>query len=251
MRHPYRTHEIVAAAVSAAMLMFFFGVAELAPDRLESMIGEDGPIENWSAIFFGISCVGFIVFARRSAHLRENGGWAYFFTLSWALLMFVFVGEEISWGQRIFGIETPAALDAINKQGETNIHNIAFVDSFLGGQYRYLSIMMFATGLLFPLAAATRVGQSLVQRYSFPVAPLGYAIAFVGAYAFGKYYMAVGGNFRTEVRELMMGVAMTLFAWHGALWPEDLFRLRAGAKRARSAESESLEAAPDTEPSAA
>lgn len=32
--------------------------------------------------------------------------------------------EEISWGQRLFGWETPAAWAALNHQGETNLHNL-------------------------------------------------------------------------------------------------------------------------------
>jgi len=32
--------------------------------------------------------------------------------------------EEISWGQRIFGWETPGWMSKINIQNETNIHNI-------------------------------------------------------------------------------------------------------------------------------
>jgi len=40
----------------------------------------------------------------------------------------VFVtGEEISWGQRIFGWSTPESLRAINRQGETTLHNIRTV----------------------------------------------------------------------------------------------------------------------------
>lgn len=34
------------------------------------------------------------------------------------------VGEEISWGQRIFGIESPAFFKSFNSQQETNIHNL-------------------------------------------------------------------------------------------------------------------------------
>ncbi|MCL2038202.1 hypothetical protein FWG95_04370 [Candidatus Saccharibacteria bacterium] len=44
------------------------------------------------------------------------------------LLIFVLImmaGEELSWGQRIFGWETPADYAQINKQGETNLHNLA------------------------------------------------------------------------------------------------------------------------------
>ena len=34
------------------------------------------------------------------------------------------VGEEISWGQRLFGFETPEFLRTVNTQNEFNIHNI-------------------------------------------------------------------------------------------------------------------------------
>lgn len=37
---------------------------------------------------------------------------------------FFLAGEEISWGQRVIGIETPAALAEANQQSETNLHNI-------------------------------------------------------------------------------------------------------------------------------
>ncbi len=40
------------------------------------------------------------------------------------LVLIVMIGEEISWGQRIFGWETPADYAVINKQGETNLHNL-------------------------------------------------------------------------------------------------------------------------------
>ena len=42
-------------------------------------------------------------------------------------LMAIFIaGEEISWGQRIFGWQTPEALAELNRQGETNLHNTPF-----------------------------------------------------------------------------------------------------------------------------
>ena len=34
--------------------------------------------------------------------------------------------EEISWGQRIFDIDTPEALKEVNVQKEINIHNLVF-----------------------------------------------------------------------------------------------------------------------------
>ncbi len=45
--------------------------------------------------------------------------------------MFLVAGEEISWGQRIFGWGTPSAISVINNQGETNVHNILEVQNAL------------------------------------------------------------------------------------------------------------------------
>lgn len=45
-----------------------------------------------------------------------------FFSLL-ALACFYVAGEEISWGQRLFDIQTPDFFDQHNLQGETNLHN--------------------------------------------------------------------------------------------------------------------------------
>jgi hypothetical protein len=45
-----------------------------------------------------------------------------------AIGAFLVAGEEISWGQRIFGVETPEELEALNRQGEIGAHNISSVE---------------------------------------------------------------------------------------------------------------------------
>ena len=41
---------------------------------------------------------------------------------------FFVAGEEISWGQRVFGVETPEDLEALNRQGEIGAHNVSSVE---------------------------------------------------------------------------------------------------------------------------
>jgi hypothetical protein len=41
-----------------------------------------------------------------------------------ALFALVIVGEEIAWGQRLLGLETPEVLAEVNKQDEITFHNI-------------------------------------------------------------------------------------------------------------------------------
>ena len=44
-----------------------------------------------------------------------------------AILMFLAAGEELSWGQRIFGAKTPAWFADRNIQKEINLHNLDFL----------------------------------------------------------------------------------------------------------------------------
>ena len=207
-----------------AVLVFVF-LAEFDPVLIRKFGVEDGPVETLSAIFFGLASLGFCIAAYRSEYLR-GGKWPkYLMIASWALLMFVFMGEEISWGQRILGIATPEALREVNLQDETNIHNIEVLNTFLGGKYRYLSIMMLTTGLLLPVFVLFEFGRKTIQRFAFPVAPLYLAPLFVGAYAFGQYYYPSFSNDATEVREFLMSVGMVAFASIGALSPCVLFRV--------------------------
>lgn len=41
-----------------------------------------------------------------------------------ALTFFIFAMEEIRWGLRLFGWGTSAALEEVNQQGETKLHNL-------------------------------------------------------------------------------------------------------------------------------
>ena len=49
--------------------------------------------------------------------------------LGLAFLFFFGAGEEISWGQRIFGFETPKSLTQVNKQDELNLHNLSVLEN--------------------------------------------------------------------------------------------------------------------------
>ncbi len=211
--------------LSCSLLLAFVVWVELAPASMHSVSYEDGPIEMLSAVFYGLSSICFFVFIFRSQFLKSRTWLHYTIPLGWALLMFVFFGEELSWGQRIFSYSTPESLAEINVQNEFNIHNIGIVDTFMGGKFRYLSIMMLTTGLLLPLLGLTRLGKRMIQATAFPVVPFCYAPLFVGAFLFGKYYYPVVGYVAAEVRELLMGIAMFLFGLHGSLNPRALFRL--------------------------
>lgn len=77
---------------------------------------------------------------------------------TWLLLCgigcFYIAGEEHSWGQHFFYWETPDSWAAINRQDETNLHNVF---GFLNHLPRtFLEIGILAGGLILPLAALSR-----------------------------------------------------------------------------------------------
>lgn len=233
-----RTRFLLGTALALLLVLGFVLWAELGSDSLQIMAKEDGPIEWASAFLFGLSSVGFLAVAVRSDFLKQKEKWPrYFMTIAWALLMFVFMGEEISWGQRLFGWGTPDLLSEMNRQQETNIHNLEMLHDVMGGPYRYLSAFMIITGVLLPLAAMTRIGKRAVQRWAFPVAPAGCWLFFVGAYAFGKYYYnrIESSNDAAEIREFLLSVGMFVFAFYGALRPNALFRVSSKGSHDRAA----------------
>jgi hypothetical protein len=83
---------------------------------------EDGLIEYGTAIFLALAGIYMIYTLFK---YRSGKNWLWIMGTLIIGLLFIFgAGEEISWGQRIFGFETGENLRSINKQGETNLHNI-------------------------------------------------------------------------------------------------------------------------------
>jgi hypothetical protein len=90
------------------------------------LIVEDGPLEYATAGSFLIAAtlLSYIAFRQLAqSSPRDYRNAAMLIALSG--MMFLIGFEEISWGQRILGFETPASLEQINDQGEFTIHNIA------------------------------------------------------------------------------------------------------------------------------
>lgn len=122
---------------------------------------EDGVLESLSAVFYfaatGIFAFGF---KNKPAPLR-------FWCLFFAVLMFLVGGEEISWGQRIFGMATPASLEAVNLQNEFNIHNIDGIH-----QHVRMVGVAFVSLFCFLIPISNRFSQKMSQFYAQRGVPL-------------------------------------------------------------------------------
>ena len=90
---------------------------------------EDGLSEWWSVATY---LAGALAAGAAAWSLRSTGYSAVkYFYLVLAVGLLLGGMEEISWGQRLVGWGTPAALDQINFQGETTLHNVNFANNVI------------------------------------------------------------------------------------------------------------------------
>lgn len=89
----------------------------------ERIVVEDGPVE-WITCIALAACAG-LALVRFTQGITTGRKPLYLAGLLLTAMVFTFgAGEEISWGQRIFGIETPEYFMKNNNQRETTIHNL-------------------------------------------------------------------------------------------------------------------------------
>lgn len=223
-----RMYGVGATLVALAVFAVFASWILLDPDSLRHASREDGWVENLSAVFWGLSAAGFIIAGIRSSFLRRRPErWRYVCIACYALAMIFFCGEEVSWGQRMIGVDTPSWLGAMNRQNEITIHNIGPLQYW---QDRFFLLFIAAVAVLFPAIAAFDRGRKLLQKLALPVLPPAYIGFFILGYIYIKAFHAydAGSDQSGEVRELFVSVGMLLFGLHGAIRPNDLFRHKEG-----------------------
>lgn len=113
------------------LLMFSACILLFLPIETVAWLGEEGgPIENAGALFFLLGGTTFFVTAFRFSELHRQCGTDHskspLALRTLGALLLVCFGEEISWGQGLFDYPVPAWLEAINRQGEWNLHNLAW-----------------------------------------------------------------------------------------------------------------------------
>lgn len=111
---------IMMAAIGLVFLYMLVADKILTPEQMLMVQREDGIIESLSALL--------LIFASalsfRIAIRLGRKGPEFYMHLFLGLLFFVMFGEEISWGQRYLGLQTPEFISAVNAQDEINLHNL-------------------------------------------------------------------------------------------------------------------------------
>lgn len=118
----------------------------LEEQHLEWLIGENGPYEILEAV---VLVIALIVALLTLWKMPKDNKWLVAWISTAALCCFYVAGEEISLGQHILNWSTPEYWQALNDQGETNLHNTT---SWLDQKPRLiLTIGVYVGGLIIPL----------------------------------------------------------------------------------------------------
>jgi hypothetical protein len=195
-----------------------FVVLFLANKQLyRSLADEDSWIQNLTFIF--LLAAG-IVSLMTAGRLRERGHYrAFFLVLGVALVLAAF--EEISWGQRIFGMRTPEFFTKHSDHNEINIHNLA--QGQLGLKTRHVvGVALLIYGGLFPLLTwSCRAVETAVNRMQIPIPALALVPSFVIAFPLMLDWPTPTGR-SEEYGEFLYAVCLLLFiVWWSGEWSVD------------------------------
>lgn len=134
-------------------------------------VNEDGFVE-WMTV--AALLAGMVVCMRRVWVLRGRRPFLFLMMTSLLALLFLFgAGEEASWGQRLFGIESGEFFQQHNTQGETNLHNLVVSGTkinelvFSAGLGILLLVYLAAVIPLYRRKSAVR---RLLDRFAIPIA---------------------------------------------------------------------------------
>jgi len=107
--------------------------------------------------------------------------------LGLAVLFFFGAGEEISWGQRILGFETPETLSEVNRQEEFNLHNLsAWEDSDFLDPDRLFDMFWFLFAVFIPAVALVVPSFRRFAGQFIPVVFWGIGLLFLYNYLWAK-----------------------------------------------------------------
>ena len=167
-------HSIFSSIIVSTVFLFYY-----SSSVYNLFVEEDGIIEYSTAVLLLSVSIYFInkLLKKSKVISSKNIG-----IILFSIIFFFGFGEEISWGQRIFNIETPQFFVENNLQSETNIHNL-----MIGGVK--LNKLIFTNTLFFifsfyflaiPYLYAKRNSvKSIINKFSIVIPKYSQSIIFI------------------------------------------------------------------------
>ncbi len=169
---------------------------------------EDGFVENGSAIFLLASSLlllyrFFKLFKHKDLFWKVG-------ILGLSFVFFFGAGEEISWGQRIFNVESSAYFLEHNAQGETNLHNLVVEDTKINKLIfsQLLTVVLVIYLIITPfLYRKFEWVKKLANKFAVPIVQWHHTISFLVGTALLVF---ISSNRKWEIYELAFSVIFLL-----------------------------------------
>lgn len=193
--------------MTALIVLAVFYLHRFDPVDYIYLIAEDYYGEYATSASFGLAGALLVALA-----LRGGPGWQRWIRALIGLVALLIAAEELSWGQRIFGLATPEMILEANMQKELNLHNLGAaweVNKRLHWIAAYLILAWLAFGAALSIWAPTL--KHRLSRIGMPFIPLGLAPLFLLSPLFVLSWHLVKGD---EVSELALGLAVVAWAAH-------------------------------------
>jgi hypothetical protein len=188
--------------ITLLIIISYIPLFVLDKESIMHRTDEDHFYENTQAIFLLLSsCIMLFLFIRSKSEggkyfLKTNRNYWYLLLF---LVFFIFFGEEISWGERIFGYKTPEVLEKINAQKEFNFHNLWIFQSYDNNDVQKTGIRSWMTSsrlfslfwlfyaVIIPILNYLFTGiRRMIRKVNLPIIPLWIGSLFVLAYILQK-----------------------------------------------------------------
>lgn len=174
-----------------------------------AIANEDGFAEYGTALM--LFCISLLSISRL---IKIGGSKPFLWKLGIAAMALIFLfgaGEEISWGQRIFGIESSDYFLENNAQKETNLHNMVVGETKINKLIfsQILTAVLVVYLLIVPvLYRKTTWLKSLAEKFAVPIPRWNHTIALLLATGLVELMKASGK--RWEIYEFAFGIIFFL-----------------------------------------
>jgi hypothetical protein len=183
-------------------VIFLFGMSLIwmwPQDIFLQLVKEDYLIENAQVVVLVLA--GLLALLQAKDFYRKHFNFLTSLFLVASIALFFIAGDEISWGQRLFGFVTPVEFAAENLQNETTVHNLDGIHQAIG--YGYLLVGLFG-------AFGWIVADNFLKKYQhwtkYFVPPAYLFFFFYLSLVYNAYALGGLNNFKewSEVAELFL-----------------------------------------------
>lgn len=215
---------LVSSLALLSAIVVFLVLPRTSPGVVETFDREGGAIELLSALFYVVGCLFCLyrLFVVKTPHDRP-------YLYLWAVLCFLFFGEETSWLQHMIGYGTPEPIAEINVQHEFNLHNLlrsgSWHEALTSGHVDFRQFLdtttLFRVGffsyfLLGPILMHAGLFRGIGSKLGFPLPSVVFVVSLFATLSLSLLAYFLEPELRvelTEAREMYYALFIALYGF--------------------------------------